>query len=89
MILALLIAMMLAMLDNTIVGTAMPTIVGDLGGIEHLAWVVTAYTLATAAATPVTRVVPTRCLPVSAWPVSAIKITPPGKIFTLPARPQP
>ncbi len=47
------IAMLLAMLDNLIVGTAMPTIVGDLGGLEHLSWVVTAYTLATAAATPI------------------------------------
>ncbi|MFI8530926.1 MDR family MFS transporter [Streptomyces aquilus] len=52
-LLALMITMMLAMLDNMIVGTAMPTIVGDLGGLEHLAWVVTAYTLATAASTPV------------------------------------
>ncbi|WP_438828075.1 MDR family MFS transporter [Streptomyces tropicalis] len=52
-LLALMIAMMLAMLDNMIVGTAMPTIVGDLGGLQHLSWVVTAYTLATAAATPV------------------------------------
>ncbi|MEU1164846.1 MFS transporter, partial [Streptomyces sp. NPDC005921] len=51
-ILALMIAMMLAMLDNMIVGTAMPTIVGELGGLEHLSWVVTAYTLATAASTP-------------------------------------
>lgn len=50
---ALMIAMMLAMLDNMIVGTAMPTIVGELGGTEHLSWVVTAYTLATAAATPI------------------------------------
>jgi EmrB/QacA subfamily drug resistance transporter len=49
----LMIAMLLAMLDNTIVGTAMPTIVGDLGGLEHLAWVVTAYALATAVSTPV------------------------------------
>ncbi len=49
---ALLIAMMLAMLDNMIVGTAMPTIVGELGGLDHLAWVVTAYTLTTAASTP-------------------------------------
>jgi EmrB/QacA subfamily drug resistance transporter len=52
-LLALMIAMMLAMLDNMIVGTAMPTIVGDLGGLEHLSWVVTAYTLATAASTPI------------------------------------
>ncbi|MFM9492040.1 MDR family MFS transporter [Streptomyces galilaeus] len=52
-ILALMITMMLAMLDNMIVGTAMPTIVGDLGGLEHLSWVVTSYTLATAASTPI------------------------------------
>ncbi|MFG2139149.1 MDR family MFS transporter [Streptomyces sp. NPDC048650] len=50
---ALMIAMLLAMLDNMIVGTAMPTIVGELGGMEHLSWVVTAYTLATAASTPI------------------------------------
>jgi len=52
-LLALMITMMLAMLDNMIVGTAMPTIVGELGGLEHLSWVVTAYTLATAASTPI------------------------------------
>ncbi|MFI9586489.1 MDR family MFS transporter [Streptomyces sp. NPDC052236] len=52
-ILALMIAMLLAMLDNMIIGTAMPTIVGELGGLEHLSWVVTAYTLATAASTPI------------------------------------
>ncbi|MCT9006255.1 MDR family MFS transporter [Streptomyces sp. NPDC054766] len=52
-LLALMLTMMLAMLDNMIVGTAMPTIVGDLGGLEHLSWVVTAYTLATAASTPI------------------------------------
>ena len=51
-LLALMVTMMLAMLDNMIVGTAMPTIVGELGGLEHLSWVVTAYTLATAASTP-------------------------------------
>ncbi|WP_435852605.1 MDR family MFS transporter [Streptomyces sparsogenes] len=52
-IFALMIAMLLAMLDNMIVGTAMPTIVGELGGLNHLSWVVTAYTLATAASTPI------------------------------------
>ena len=52
-LMALLIAILLAMLDNMIIGTAMPTIVGELGGVQHLSWVVTAYTLATAAATPV------------------------------------
>jgi MFS family permease len=50
---ALMISVLLAMLDNMIVATAMPTIVGDLGGLAHLSWVVTAYTLATAASTPV------------------------------------
>ncbi|MDG9695040.1 MDR family MFS transporter [Streptomyces mutabilis] len=53
MLLPLMIAMLLSQLDNMIVGTAMPTVVGDLGGMEHLSWVVTAYTLATAAATPI------------------------------------
>ncbi|GAA4615478.1 MDR family MFS transporter [Actinoallomurus liliacearum] len=52
-IIGLMLGMFLAMLDNLIVGTALPTIVGDLGGLSHLAWVVTAYTLATAAATPI------------------------------------
>lgn len=52
-IFGLMLGMFLAMLDNLIVGTALPTIVGDLGGIAHLSWVVTAYTLATAASTPI------------------------------------
>jgi EmrB/QacA subfamily drug resistance transporter len=52
-LLGLMIAMLLAMLDNMIIGTAMPTIVGELGGLDHLSWVVTAYTLTTAASTPV------------------------------------
>lgn len=52
-IIGLMLGMFLAMLDNLIVGTALPTIVGDLGGISHLSWVVTAYALATAAATPI------------------------------------
>ncbi|GAA2097295.1 MDR family MFS transporter [Streptomyces albiaxialis] len=51
--LGIMLAMLLAMLDNAIVGTSMPTIVGDLGGLDHLSWVVTAYTLATAVSTPV------------------------------------
>src|SRR5665811_1977129 len=38
-------AMLLAALDQTIVSTALPTIVGDLGGLSHLSWVVTAYLL--------------------------------------------
>ncbi|MFF4754021.1 DHA2 family efflux MFS transporter permease subunit [Streptomyces sp. NPDC002514] len=49
---ALLLGLMLASLDQTIVSTALPTIVSDLGGLEHLSWVVTAYLLASTAATP-------------------------------------
>ncbi|WP_333740372.1 MDR family MFS transporter [Streptomyces sp. IBSBF 2806] len=49
---ALLLGMLLAALDQTIVSTALPTIVSDLGGMEHLSWVVTAYMLASTAATP-------------------------------------
>ena len=44
--------MLLAALDQTIVGTALPTIVGDLGGLDHYSWVVTAYLLASTASTP-------------------------------------
>ena len=44
--------MLLAALDQTIVSTALPTIVGDLGGLAHLSWVVTAYLLASTASTP-------------------------------------
>lgn len=49
---ALLLGMLLASLDQTIVSTALPTIVSDLGGLDHLSWVVTAYLLASTAATP-------------------------------------
>lgn len=52
-LLGVMLAMLLGMLDNMIVGTAMPTIVGQLGGLNHLSWVVSAYTLATAASTPI------------------------------------
>jgi EmrB/QacA subfamily drug resistance transporter len=44
--------MLLAALDQTIVGTALPTIVGQLGGINHYSWVVTAYLLASTVSTP-------------------------------------
>ena len=44
--------MLLAALDQTIVSTALPTIVGELGGLDHLSWVVTAYLLTTTASTP-------------------------------------
>ncbi len=49
---ALMLAILLAALDQTIVATALPTIVGDLGGLSHLSWVVTAYLLATTASAP-------------------------------------
>ncbi|CAM5536690.1 Drug transporter OS=Streptomyces glaucescens OX=1907 GN=SGLAU_10765 PE=4 SV=1 [Streptomyces glaucescens] len=49
---ALLLGMLLAALDQTIVSTALPTIVSELGGMDHLSWVVTAYLLASTAATP-------------------------------------
>lgn len=48
----LLLAMLLAALDSTIVATALPTIVGELGGLAHLSWVVTAYLLAQTVVTP-------------------------------------
>jgi len=44
--------MLLAALDSTIVATALPTIVGELGGLSRLAWVVTAYLLAQTVVTP-------------------------------------
>ncbi|MFD9338619.1 DHA2 family efflux MFS transporter permease subunit [Streptomyces sp. NPDC060028] len=49
---ALLLGLLIAALDQTIVSTALPTIVSDLGGMAHLSWVVTAYMLASTAATP-------------------------------------
>jgi EmrB/QacA subfamily drug resistance transporter len=49
----LLLGMFLAMVDGLIVGTALPTIVGELGGLSQLSWVVTAYLLAGAATTPI------------------------------------
>jgi EmrB/QacA subfamily drug resistance transporter len=49
---ALMLVILLASLDQTIVSTALPTIVGDLGGLEHLSWVVTAYLLASTVTGP-------------------------------------
>ncbi len=49
---ALMSGMLLAALDQTIVATALPTIVGDLGGLNHLSWVVTAYLVASTVTTP-------------------------------------
>lgn len=50
-LLGVMLAMLLAVLDTNVVGTAMPTIVGDLGGLGHISWVVTTYALTTAVAT--------------------------------------
>ncbi|WP_198655186.1 MDR family MFS transporter [Streptomyces geranii] len=47
----IMLGMLLAALDQTIVGTALPTIVSDLGGAEHMSWVVTSYLLAETVAT--------------------------------------
>jgi EmrB/QacA subfamily drug resistance transporter len=49
---ALMASMFLSSLDQTIVGTAMPTIVGELDGVEHQGWVITAYILAIAVVMP-------------------------------------
>ncbi|WP_217914414.1 MFS transporter [Miltoncostaea marina] len=49
---ALIMVLLLASLDQTIVSTALPTIVGEMGGYEHLSWVVTAYLLASTVAGP-------------------------------------
>ncbi|MGH2444272.1 MAG: MFS transporter, partial [Chloroflexota bacterium] len=49
---ALMLAMLLAALDQTIVSTALPTIVGDLGGVSQLSWVVTAYILTSTVSAP-------------------------------------
>ncbi|WP_371655654.1 MULTISPECIES: DHA2 family efflux MFS transporter permease subunit [unclassified Streptomyces] len=47
----IMLGMLLAALDQTIVGTALPTIVSDLGGAAHMSWVVTSYLLAETVAT--------------------------------------
>jgi EmrB/QacA subfamily drug resistance transporter len=49
---ALLLGMFLSALDQTVVSTALPTIVGDLGNASHLSWIVTAYLLALTVSTP-------------------------------------
>ena len=49
---ALMLAMLLSALDQTIVATALPTIAGDLGGLNHLSWVVTAYLITSTVSTP-------------------------------------
>jgi EmrB/QacA subfamily drug resistance transporter len=50
---ALMLVLLLASLDQTIVSTALPTIVGDLGGLNRLAWVVTAYLLTSTVSGPI------------------------------------
>jgi len=47
-------AMFLSSLDQTIVGTAMPRIIADLGGFSHYTWVTTAYIIASAVSIPIT-----------------------------------
>ena len=49
---SLMLGMLLAALDQTIVSTALPTIVGDLGGLNHLSWGVTAYMITSTCSTP-------------------------------------
>ncbi|MGW1880406.1 MDR family MFS transporter [Streptomyces sp. NPDC001975] len=49
----LMLSIFLATLDGQLVSTALPTIVGDLGGLDHFSWAVTAYLLTMAASTPV------------------------------------
>src|SRR5271167_2977681 len=50
---ALMLGMFLAALDQTIVSTALPTIVADLHGASHLSWIVVAYLLAATVSTPI------------------------------------
>jgi len=49
---ALVLVLLLASLDQTIVATVLPTIVGEIGGIAHLSWIVTSYLLATTVVIP-------------------------------------
>src|SRR5437867_10652834 len=48
----LILALLIASLDQTVVATALPTIVSDLGGLSQLSWVVTGYLLASTVSTP-------------------------------------
>ena len=52
-ILSIAFLLLLASLDQTIVSTALPTIVADLGGLNHLSWVVTAYILSSTVSAPI------------------------------------
>src|ERR1051326_2476540 len=50
---SVILGMLLASIDQTIVGTAMPRIIADLNGLEHYAWVATAYLLASTVSVPI------------------------------------
>ena len=63
--------MFLAAIDSTIVATAMPTVIGDLHGIDHYAWVFTAYLLAEIALDPALGVAWPTCSAASASSCSA------------------
>ena len=52
-LIGVMLGMLLAALDQTIVGTALPRIVANLGGLDHYAWVVTAYLLASTVSIPI------------------------------------
>ncbi|MGH2548460.1 MAG: MFS transporter, partial [Thermomicrobiales bacterium] len=49
----ILLGLLLSSLDQTIVGTAMPRVIADLGGFNHYAWVATAYLLTSTASVPI------------------------------------
>jgi EmrB/QacA subfamily drug resistance transporter len=49
---ALVLVLLLASLDQTIIATALPTIVSEIGGLTHLSWIVTAYLLSTTVVVP-------------------------------------
>src|SRR5215831_14227581 len=59
---ALFLVLLLAALDQTIVSTALPTIVGELGGLTHLSWVVTSYLLSSTVVTPLSGVAMTEAI---------------------------
>ncbi len=52
-LIGVILGMLLAALDQTVVGTALPRIVAQLGGLDHYAWVVTAYLLASTVSIPI------------------------------------
>src|SRR5438045_4820460 len=52
-VLGVMLGMLLSSLDQTIVGTAMPRVIAELGGLEHYAWVATGYMLASTVMVPI------------------------------------